>query len=185
MKKKRFPRACAVTLLACGLKRCSQCKSILPLDKFHRCKSRRDGRTNMCKGCVASTNKNWYENNLERKAESCRKWRKDNPERIAVHSKNWRRGNPEQVAYHGRKRRALKQEVNENFTEADVKFCLDRAGHKCESCGMTNEEHTREYGHRLHMDHIKPLSEGYALTRDNCQVLCKACNSKKGNKLLT
>ena len=81
-----------------------------------------------------------------------------------------------------RKRRALKAAVDENFTAADERFVFERAGHKCESCGISNEDHLAQFGQRLHLDHILPLSKGHALTRDNCQVLCRSCNTKKGTQ---
>ncbi len=32
----------------------------------------------------------------------------------------------------------------------------------------------------LTLDHIKPLSQGGASVRENAQVLCRACNGRKG-----
>lgn len=51
---------------------------------------------------------------------------------------------------------------------------LDRDGHKCQSCGATES---------LCMDHILPISRGGDSSDDNLQVLCSACNTKKGNKI--
>ena len=34
----------------------------------------------------------------------------------------------------------------------------------------------------LHVDHIKPVSKGFGLAPDNAIILCRNCNSSKGNK---
>ncbi len=43
---------------------------------------------------------------------------------------------------------------------------------ECKFCKMTKN---------LTIDHIVPLSKGGARTKDNLQILCTTCNSKKGN----
>ncbi len=35
-----------------GHKRCPKCKRVLPRERFHRCRSKRDGRESWCKDCV-------------------------------------------------------------------------------------------------------------------------------------
>ena len=48
---------------------------------------------------------------------------------------------------------------------------LNRDGRKCAECGSKKE---------LHIDHILPRSKGGDSRDSNLQVLCKACNLKKG-----
>ena len=193
---KYFPRPCQSTLLRCGVKLCPKCGRILPLDSFALCKSRKDGVAGACKACGAQ----WRKDNKERRNEYNRQYYKDNKEYFTEYNKQYRKDNAESIKEREKqyrqtprrrelmnantaRRRAKKKEVNETWTADDIKFCLERADHKCEACGMSNEEHKERHGHRLHMDHILPLSEGHALTRDNCQVLCIHCNSSKGNKV--
>jgi hypothetical protein len=47
---------------------------------------------------------------------------------------------------------------------------LERAGHKCECCGATEN---------LEIDHIIPVSKGGKSVLENLQVLCRRCNRKK------
>lgn len=49
---------------------------------------------------------------------------------------------------------------------------------KCEDCGQYF------YTEELQMDHIKPWSKGGRTVLSNAQVLCPACNKKKGNDCL-
>lgn len=55
---------------------------------------------------------------------------------------------------------------------------LERDGAKCSCCGKTARD-----GVVLNVDHIKPRLRypELALTLDNLQVLCDACNHGKGN----
>lgn len=51
---------------------------------------------------------------------------------------------------------------------------LERDGNKCKQCGST------EY---LCIDHIIPVSRGGDSSDENLQILCRGCNTAKGNKL--
>ena len=55
-----------------------------------------------------------------------------------------------------------------------ISEAYERQGHKCAICG---EEFEFE---QMHADHIKPWSKGGHTTPDNCQMLCRDCNLKKG-----
>lgn len=50
---------------------------------------------------------------------------------------------------------------------------IEQLGRKCVWCGATKD---------LHIDHIVPQSRGGKTEIENFQVLCAACNTKKGNR---
>lgn len=60
------------------------------------------------------------------------------------------------------------------FNQRTKREAYERQGHKCNICG---EEFEFE---QMHADHIKPWSKGGHTTPDNCQMLCRDCNLKKG-----
>lgn len=51
---------------------------------------------------------------------------------------------------------------------------LDRDGHACRLCGTTED---------LTLDHIYPWSLGGPDTPENLRVLCRSCNSSKGDRV--
>lgn len=50
-----------------------------------------------------------------------------------------------------------------------------RDGGRCVQCGATTN---------LHYDHDIPFSKGGGNTVENIQLLCQACNLKKGSKIM-
>lgn len=60
------------------------------------------------------------------------------------------------------------------FDRRDMLAAYERQGHKCPICGKTFEFE------QMHGDHIKPWSKGGKTTPENCQMLCRDCNLRKG-----
>ena len=52
----------------------------------------------------------------------------------------------------------------------------------CVFCGRSP---ATDFGLKLHVDHIKPFSQGGKSTEDNLQTLCQNCNLGKSNKKVT
>jgi len=50
---------------------------------------------------------------------------------------------------------------------------IHRDGHQCSRCLTTDD---------LTLDHIVPVEKGGSDDLDNLQILCRSCNSKKGNR---
>lgn len=60
---------------------------------------------------------------------------------------------------------------------------LKRANHKCESCGLTSDQHYSNWGVDLHVHHMKPVRtfDNYpeAHTQSNLKVLCCKCHASR------
>ena len=61
------------------------------------------------------------------------------------------------------------------FTDRDIRTAYERQHGICAMCG----EHFELS--EMHADHIVPWSKGGTTTADNCQMLCRDCNLKKGD----
>lgn len=60
------------------------------------------------------------------------------------------------------------------FDQRTKREAYERQGHKCAICG-------KEFKFKqMHADHITPWSQGGKTVPDNCQMLCRDCNLKKG-----
>jgi hypothetical protein len=73
-----------------------------------------------------------------------------------------------------KKRRAMRNNVNEDYTKLDEQYTRKLFNHKCAICNSTDN---------LCIDHWYPLSKGHALSRQNAVLMCKSCNCSKHNKL--
>lgn len=67
-----------------------------------------------------------------------------------------------------------------DFRKARTKT-LEQAEHKCESCGLTDEEHRgrddlRPIDGGLHVHHIQPTKDGGTHEQSNLMVLCDDCH---------
>ena len=60
------------------------------------------------------------------------------------------------------------------FDRRDALAAYERQGHKYVYCGKIFEFD------EMHADHITPWSKGGKTVPDNCQMLCRDCNLKKG-----
>ena len=61
------------------------------------------------------------------------------------------------------------------FDRRDALAVYEKQNHKCAICGKEFEFE------QMHADHITPWSKGGKTTPENCQMLCRDCNLKKGN----
>jgi len=59
---------------------------------------------------------------------------------------------------------------------------LDRDGHECVACGITNDDAEDKYGRGLHVHHLNPISEGGGHSIDNLITLCEPCHCMAHSK---
>ncbi len=70
--------------------------------------------------------------------------------------------------------RKSEKECSYRYIPDDIRWSVwERDNFTCKKCG------TRKF---LSIDHIIPKSKGGETTIENCQTLCRRCNSKKGAK---
>lgn len=193
MKKKRKKLKQRTSIINPIEKICSHCKILKPKKEFYTVRSNSDGLSYYCKNC-AKNNCNTYrtkniENNIKKHNEDlftgnkkcghCKLIRpkiefiKDLATADGLHN-SCKSCHNESMIIAGHNRRARKKNINEIFTKEDADIIYDVCQNECLLCG-TNDN--------LSIDHFYPISKGFALSIGNAIILCRSCNSKKGNKL--
>ena len=116
----------------------------------------------------------------EQNREASKRWKINNPEKSRESVKHWQLANPEKQreyeqrrywkdpVYHRLKATARKHKCLPEL----LKQILER-DRCCQNCWIHED---------LTFDHIIPISKGGKTEYDNLQILCKSCNSRKGNQ---
>ena len=175
------------------MKICKFCKVSKPLNDFYKSKGYAGGYNTLCKICkrlkleesrmkhidARKLYSRLYRANLRKvNPDKAYKWSKENPERARLLIKEWHQANPERskaiCRKAARKRRAIKAKIKQVYSKQDelkTRTAFNNLCFKCQSALKTS------------IDHHFPLSKGFALSLSNAVLLCKSCNSSKGNKL--
>lgn len=114
---------------------------------------------------------NYYENH-ERYLEYAKQYRENNKEKIREGMRAFassENGKDRRNISH-QKRKALKRQLDYNFTKRMWDECKKHFDNKCAYCGK--EE-------KLTQDHFVPLNEGGEYTRNNILPVCQFCNISK------
>jgi len=159
---------------------CVDCKKEKPWDDF--IKQRR-----VCKPCENERQRKYRQQNKEKFKKIYKEYREENRVKIlqsqkkwrdnnkGEYQKNWRAENKEKCAEYKHKRRMRKLNNGRNdLTELQIKELKQRIPF-CIICGDDED---------LVLDHKMPLSKGGENTLSNITILCRSCNSSKGDKYL-
>ena len=98
------------------------------------------------------------------------------PEQMRAQASRWRKANPEKHAAQEAKRRARKASAIGQVMQQEWEAIRASQNDKCAHCGNKGG---------LEMDHVIPLSAGGCHMAHNLQGLCKSCNSRKKDKIMT
>jgi hypothetical protein len=132
-----------------------------------------------------------YQKNKERLKLKAREWREKNPERVRQMNKDWKARNPEKVKvirdrYYQNNREMLLQKMRDwedtlhgpgyslrrkGFREL-ADHAVERAGGKCERCGVTG---TQERGKSMLLTHYKDFDPTNNVI-ENIVVICLSCH---------
>lgn len=101
--------------------------------------------------------------------------RLENLEVYKERERKFKRENKEKINAINAKRRSLKKGSSGKHTRDDVLDLFEKQGKKCPECKVS-------LLNGYHVDHVIPLLLGGSNNKGNLQLLCPACNSKKGAK---
>lgn len=108
-------------------------------------------------------------------------YREDNKEIIAKKKSIYRKNNREKQNIYNHRRKAKAKQLPATLTEEQWISIKEKFNNSCAYCGMTEEEHLKQFGEQLHQEHFIPLSNGGGYTHNNIIPACKSCNSSKWN----
>ena len=77
------------------MKKCSRCQTEKDINSFFSDKSKKDGKSYICKLCHREISKRYYYDNKEKVLLATRKWQNKNAGRVAEKRKEWRKVNPD------------------------------------------------------------------------------------------
>ena len=101
-----------------GLKVCSHCKKVLPLEMFNKNKTSKDGYCGICKDCNKSYSNKYYEENKEELHIKAKKYREEHKEYIKDYSKKYREEHPNiNKDYYYEHKEDLQQLKKDKWTE--------------------------------------------------------------------
>jgi 5-methylcytosine-specific restriction endonuclease McrA len=175
------------------VKVCTKCECSKEESQFY--KNKRFGLTHWCKYCFKQSEQirkqvnplefkarasdramNTYYRYHEAYKEKLRNRAKTTESKAYV--KSWRQ-TPKGKAVVARMN-AKRHELTKNdspLSWTDIQFLVELQHNECIGCART---FSNELPYTL--DHIHPLSKGGVLRLDNVQLLCRSCNSSKGNR---
>ena len=98
-----------------------------------------------------------------------------NRERVTERCRLYRLAHPEEGRAAWHRHRAKKLGNGGSHTAAEWRELCEQWGNRCLCCGATKD---------LTCDHVVPVKYGGRDSKDNLQLLCKSCNSRKGAKTI-
>lgn len=172
-----------------AFKFCKGCSQERPLSEFWRNREKSTGVFAQCKPCCREKKRVYYAQ-LSKGCRRCGGSRQPKcaycgPCRIVARKESRQRGIEAMrergtwVAGHKACKNRRKARLKGNggtFTGQEWRALCERLGNTCLACGAVGVD--------LTVDHVVPLSKGGRNGIENVQPLCRACNLKKGDKMI-
>lgn len=157
------------------MKMCAECLRELPLSQFSIRRASKDGLCANCKDCRRVHSAEWRAGHPVRVKANRARWHAENRDAEAAYGARWNVEHPGNTWARKARSRALRFNTPIGFVPDDIKTqLLAFYGPVCMRPGCESTD--------LTADHIVPLSKGGAHAIFNLQLLCAACNSRKGNR---
>jgi len=146
------------------MKKCNKCGIEKTFSEFYKNCRNKDGFECVCKVCTNLRNKEWRNQNKEKRNESHKKWRSKNPDA----NKNSKRRYYKKH-YKRERHRSWERQGILNFSYEDYETLLESQNNCCLICGVSEETLNRP----LAVDHCHTTGRVRGL-------LCDKCNFRVG-----
>lgn len=180
--------------VAIKTKTCSVCEEIKRLTEYYSRKvySKSKGHhiyyNPECQECTKERSDTWNKNNKEHRRKLAIKYyeegkwvdyKRENSkkQRDSGYYLNWQRSNKNKIIKYNNNRNSKKH----NITREEWESCKEYFNYQCAYCGITEEEHEKEYNEQLHKEHVIDFGRN---DLKNCIPSCRICNSEKHTKSL-
>ncbi|MBA7705961.1 hypothetical protein ES703_114803 [subsurface metagenome] len=161
------------------LKRCTRCDNFKPLSEFYKCLSKKTGYNSHCKKCKAKYMREYRRTHRKELNKKNREWIHSHRDKVKEYRRKYDQLPASEKARikanHKRKAAMMSCEVND-LTSIQVRILLAESVY-CGICGKFFNQKRKKT-----LDHIIPISKGGNHTSVNMQVVCRTCNSEKGDK---
>jgi 5-methylcytosine-specific restriction endonuclease McrA len=130
----------------------------------------------ICLECQREGSAKWRNENKDAERERHIRWVAANREQRNAKKNKWRRGRKDMRVAENNRRRARKRNAGGSHSAADIREITRLQKGKCAWCRVSFSKKRR------HVDHIEPLARGGHNGRQNLQMLCETCNTRKSWK---
>ena len=182
-------------ILARGPKICPWCgKEFTSLDKKYglccstRCRRYKYESTPEFKKKHTERTANWRKENQEKYLEYNARTYRENIEQHRVKGRVWQKENRERVRANCNNRNARKRKLEGRISADDIKWLYEYQGNKCAVCLNVLDKSGPRMVHIDHIIPVTPKNKNYPRSSnllDNIQILCRTCNMRKHNKLIS
>lgn len=194
----------------CTSKQCTKCKEwkLATNEYFRKRSDSKDGLAHECKACGNARWKVWHSNNVQKHRDNAKKWRLDNPEKHSEHVNTWWRDNRDRKREYNKQYRAKHRDqtngysrkyakrnphirknvaqrrrsriraLHSDLTQNQWEDILADFNYSCAYCGKA----WYEISGILTQDHVIPVVQGGAYTKDNIVPACNHCNIHKSGR---
>jgi 5-methylcytosine-specific restriction endonuclease McrA len=174
------PKVRVSVVSADGMKTCTRCEKVLPLDMFYGDRNGHGGLKSECKACMSVRMKTWYADNQVRQRDRQRV-------RFAANTATIREGDKKRYLRNRDARLQLATEANHRRRARlrgaeraergiSYKALRKRDGSQCYHCGLEMSFDTLKKGEyeprRATIEHIIPISRGGLHIWDNVALAC-------------
>jgi hypothetical protein len=185
-------------------KKCNTCEEWFEAnsENFKIDKKAKSGFNGKCIGCQKEYNREAYLKHQEERRSKATQYYFDNKEIASLNKKKWYIENGESVRLKRKQRyhensdydkkylsewqkknpnkikeyRINRQHKKHTMKNSEWLSCKEYFNYRCAYCGISEQEHKKEYGSQLHRDHYDHEGSG---DLSNCIAGCMSCNSSK------